>query len=71
MDAPLPSVHFVLAYILYIVITYLETSVNNFESLCVNDDSCVAIVPNFCFVFRVLHHSANCALVRENVSSFL
>ncbi len=53
----MPSVHFELAYILYILITYLETSVNNFESSCVNDDSCVAIVLNFCFVvLRVLHH---------------
>ncbi len=43
--------------VIILLLSYLETSVNSFELLCVNDDSCVAVVLNFCFlVFMVLHH---------------
>ncbi len=46
----------------------------SFELLCVNDDSCVAAVLNFCFLVSLLsqvHHSAICVLVTENVFSVL
>ena len=39
------------------LVTLEITSVNNFESLCVNDDHCVAVVLNFRLpVFSILKH---------------
>jgi len=51
---------------------HLEISVNKFDSLCVNSDSCVAVgfnlrLPVFSILKQQVHHSAKCVLVSENV----